>query len=82
MAEILLNPDQSPVRRPVRIEVEPDGSILIWVDPRAYNVQLINGRGQGATEQLYTRVIISPWLAPETGIIGPHSRETDLQKSP
>lgn len=71
-----------PIRRPVRMEFEADGSVLIWIDPRRFNVSIVNGRGSGGTAELYTRVIISPWLAQATGIIdsSAHSRETEMTK--
>ena len=80
MAEVLQQPEDTPIRRPIRIESEPTGVMIIFVDPRAYNVQLVNGRGEGGTRELYTRVIISPWLdALGTNALA-HSKDTDLQK--
>lgn len=81
MAESLQIPEELPIRRPVRIEMGPDNVIIVFIDPRAFNVQFINGRGAGTTQELYTRVVISPWLASSTqSFESSHSRETDTQK--
>lgn len=84
MAEPLRQPSapiaEPPLRRPVRVEFEPDGTVILWVDPRCFNVAITNGRGSGTTAELCTRIVISPWLAPATGVMAAHSRETDLTK--
>lgn len=81
MAEALQQADEPPIRRPIRVEIEPDGVVIVFIDPRMYKVQLINGRGEDGTRDLYTRVIISPWLdLLGTSTLSSYSRDTDLQK--
>lgn len=86
MAEPLQILEPTPIRTPIQVIFESDGSVLIWADPNEYNVQITNGRGGGPTGQLRTKITViplGPWRAPNTQTMGPaHSRDTDIQKSP
>lgn len=46
-------------QRPMRIEFYPDGSAVIFVDPRVFQVTTSSGRSSGSTVELMTRILIT-----------------------
>ena len=65
MAEPLrIDPGGTPVanQRPIRIEFNADGSVVIFVDPRLFQATTSAGRSNGSTVELMTKILITPRL--------------------
>lgn len=58
----------------VRFEVKPDGSLEIYADSERFTVMTRAGRAQNPdTGRLHTCIVISPYLAQQTGTVTPAS---------
>lgn len=68
------NPIKEP--RPTRVEVHPDGSMTIFVDPRLFQVNIAGGHSDGTTIGLMTKVLITHRYASDP----PASRPTEMHE--
>lgn len=66
----------------VRIEIKPDGAMEIYADSEQFNVMTRAGRAENPnTGRLHTLIVISPYLAQQTGTVTPPNAALTVRNS-
>lgn len=66
----------------VRFEIKPDGSMEIYADSEQFNVMTRAGRAENPnTGRLHTLIVISPYLARQTGTVPPPNAAPTVRNS-